>query len=116
LCVHFAQKQKLENKMQRGLRYLGFILLSAALSAPMASAKSVLATQDHDDHDRDRDHHRVYDSDHHDYHDWDDREDAAYRGWLENRHAAYVDYAHLKHRDQQAYWRWRHEHEEHDRH
>ena len=104
--------------MHRGFRYFGFILLAASLSAPLANAKPVIAFQDHDDHDRDhdRDHRRVYDSYHHDYHDWDDRENGAYRGWLETRHEAYVDYNHLKRKQQREYWNWRHEHQEHEEH
>src|ERR1700692_228418 len=102
--------------MHRGCRYLGTILLTAALGTPLASAKPVIAMQDHDDHDRDRDHRRVYDPYHKDYHNGDDREDRAYRGCLETRHEAYVDYEHLKHNQQRAYWNWRHSHEEHEEH
>jgi hypothetical protein len=102
--------------MHRGWRYLGFILLSAALAAPLASAKPVIAMQERDEHDRDRDHRRVYDPDHHDYHDWDDREDGIYRHWLEERHEAYREFHRLKRKEQQEYWRFRHEHQEHEEH
>lgn len=100
--------------MQRGYRYFGFILLAAALGAPLASAKPMVAIQDHDDHDRDRDSRRSYDADHHDYHNWDEREDHLYRRWLEERHEAYREFDHLKRKEQRAYWNWRHEHEEHE--
>ena len=102
--------------MHRGCRYFGFMLLSAALASPLATAKPVISMQEHEDHDRDRDHHRVYDPDHKDYHDWDDREDTVYRHWLEGRHEAYVDYNRLKRKQQREYWKWRHEHEEHEEH
>src|SRR5579863_678690 len=104
--------------MHRGYRYLGMILLSAALTTPLAIAKPVPAIQDHDDHDRDRDrdNRRVYDSYHKDYHVWDDAEDHVYRGWLETRHEAYVDYNRLKGKEQREYWKWRHEHQEHEEH
>jgi inorganic pyrophosphatase len=98
--------------MYRGFRLLGLILLSAAITAPLANAKPLAAMQDRDD--RDRDHRRVYDPDHHDYHDWDSREDEAYRRWLEERHHVYVDYERLKHKEQREYWNWRHQHEEHE--
>ena len=39
-----------------------------------------------------------------------EREDGMYRRWLDERHEGYVDYQRLKHRQQEAYWRWRHEH------
>lgn len=100
--------------MHKGCRYLGFVLLSAALAAPIANARPLI--QDHDEHDRDRDQHRVYDPYHKDYHNWDDREDHVYRQWLEERHVAYVDIDHLKKKEQREYWNWRHEHEEHDHH
>jgi hypothetical protein len=104
--------------MYRGYRFLGTILLTAALGTPLASAKPVIAPQDHEDHDRDRDrdNRRVYDPYHKDYHNWDDREDGVYRHWLEGRHEAYVDYNRLKHSEQRAYWNWRHNHEEHEEH
>ncbi len=102
--------------MHRGYRYLGIILLGAALGAPLASARPVIAIQDHDDHDRDRDNRRVYDPYHKDYHNWDDREDGVYRHWLEDRHEAYRDFNSLKRNQQRAYWNWRHEHEEHEEH
>jgi hypothetical protein len=106
--------------MQKWYRYLGTALLSATIMTPLAIAKPVPAIQDHDDHDRDhdRDHdnRRVYDPYHKDYHNWDNAEDRAYRGWLESRHEAYVDYNRLKQKEQREYWNWRHEHEDHDHH
>lgn len=102
--------------MHRGYRYFGIFLLSAALGAPLANARPFAAVQDHDDHDRDRDHRRVYDPYHKDYHTWDDREDGVYRHWLEVRHEAYRDFDHLERSQQRAYWNWRHEHEEHEEH
>jgi len=102
--------------MHRGYRYLGTVLLTAALATPLANARPLIGNQEHDEHDRDRDHRRVYDPDHHDYHDWDDREDGVYRHWLEERHEAYREYSRLKHKEQREYWKWRHEHEQHDEH
>jgi hypothetical protein len=102
--------------MHRGYRYLGTILLAGALATPLAIAKPVPAIQDHEERERERENRRVYDPYHKDYHNWDDREDRVYRGWLETRHEAYVDYNRLKHKEQRAYWNWRHEHEEHEEH
>jgi hypothetical protein len=109
--------------MNQGYRYLSIFLLSAALGTPLASARPVVTTpvvamQDHDDrdHDRDRDNRRVYDPYHKDYHTWDDREDSVYRHWLETRHVAYRDFDRLQRSQQRAYWNWRHEHEEHEEH
>lgn len=99
--------------MYRGLRLLALGLFMASLLSPLANAKPVIAIQDHDDHDRD---HRVYDREHKDYHNWDANEDHAYRDWLNSRHESYHEFSNLKARDQQAYWNWRHSHEDHDHH
>jgi len=101
--------------MQREYRYLGTFLLTAALGLPLANARPVIA-QDHEEHERQERERRVYDPYHKDYHNWDDREDRVYRGWLETRHEAYVDYEHLKRDQRRAYWNWRHNHEEHEEH
>jgi hypothetical protein len=57
---------------------------------------------------------RVYDRDHRDYHNWDDREDRAYRGYVDGRHERYVIYEHRNHRYQRNYWKWRHNHPDRD--
>jgi len=101
--------------MHRGNKYLASLLVSAALLAPMGAY--ALAPQDDRDHERhEREERRVYDPYHKDYHNWDGREDGMYRRWLEERHEAYVEFEHLKHKQQRAYWNWRHEHEEHEEH
>jgi hypothetical protein len=57
---------------------------------------------------------RVYDSHHRDYHNWDDREDRAYRGYVDGRHEHYVTYEHRNPRYQRNYWKWRHNHPDRD--
>jgi hypothetical protein len=57
---------------------------------------------------------RVYDRDHRDYHNWDDREDRAYRGYVDRRHDRYVTYEHRNQRYQRNYWKWRHNHPDRD--
>jgi len=57
---------------------------------------------------------RVYDSHHRDYHNWDDREDRAYRGYVNGLHDSYVTYEHRNHRYQRNYWKWRHNHPDRD--
>jgi hypothetical protein len=91
------------------MRYLASLLLTVALTAP-------LAVQARDkDHDRD-DKNRVYDRSHHDYHAWNQDEDRTYRQWYgQNYHDRdYRDYRKLNHKDQDAYWNWRHKND-HDR-
>jgi hypothetical protein len=95
------------------VRYLSSLLLVGALMAPLA-----LQSQDRDDH-KDRDEHkntRVYDRQHKDYHEWNDNEDKAYRQWYtDNKHGkGYREYSRLNHKDQNAYWAWRHQHGDDD--
>ena len=98
-------------------KYQGFaaMLLSGALMVPL-STMLMRAQDDHERHEQEEREHRIYDPDRRDYHNWDTREDGVYRHWLEGRHEAYVDYEHLKRKEQREYWKWRHEHEEHEEH
>ncbi len=82
-------------------RYLGSLLLAAAVVAPTLVVRTAQA-QDVNV--------RVYDRDHHDYHNWDDHENLAYRRYLEENHREYRDYNRQNRRDQRAYWNWRHGH------
>jgi hypothetical protein len=53
---------------------------------------------------------RTYDPYYHDYHVWNAAEVPYYNRWtVETRHPN-VEYQHLHKNDQQAYWRWRHDH------
>ena len=81
-------------------KFFGALLLSGVLISPMAMRA--------DDHDK----RRVvtyYDRDARDRHEWNEREERAYRHWLEQeRHRQYRDWKRASRRDQQEYWRWRH--------
>ena len=88
-------------------RFIGSLLLAgvifvptAVMAAPRPQEASVQL--------------RVYDSHHHDYHNWDDREDRAYRGYLQERHRDYRSYNEQRARDQRNYWKWRHQHPDRD--
>ena len=96
--------------MKKGMRYLSTILLVGAMSAPLAIA------QDRDDHDQNRDRNRVYDRQYKDYHNWTPDEDNAYRQWYTNTYhdREYRDYRKLHRKEQNEYWRYRHEHQDHD--
>ncbi len=83
--------------MNRRQRFLGTILLTAAMLAPLTLTGCAA-------------HVRFYDEYHSDYHHWDDREDRAYRSWLGERHYEYREYKKLNHDEQHDYWNWRHEH------
>jgi hypothetical protein len=89
--------------MKAGYRYVSFIFLSAALSAPAALVSRAASQEEH--HDK-----RVYDHAHKDYHNWDEHEDHAYHQYFTENHREYRDYGKLKRKDQDAYWAWRHDH------
>lgn len=93
--------------MKAAYGYLGFILLSAALTAPMASSTRAATQDDHRDEKKQA---RVYDRSHKDYHNWDDNEDRFYRQYLGEKHEDYREYSKLNHNQQTAYWNWRHSH------
>jgi hypothetical protein len=82
-------------------RYLGSLVLAAAVVAPTLVVSSAQAQEVNV---------RVYDRDHHDYHNWDDHENIAYRRYLDENHREYREYNRQNHRDQRAYWNWRHSH------
>ena len=85
------------------------LALIGALAVPLGAAASASA-QDRDHPDRAE--HRVYDRTHKDYHVWNDHENQAYRSWLGERQLKYRDYGRLKHKQQNDYWQWRHDHPE----
>ena len=101
-------------------RYVSWAIVAGLSVLPMVSTVSTAAAaQDRDDHARQEDHarqqeeHRYYDSVHHDYHTWNGDEDRRYREFMEERHHRYRDFSRLNKKDQQAYWQWRHDHDDH---
>jgi hypothetical protein len=88
-------------------RYLTAFALAGALLAPVALRA--------DDDDR-RHVKRYYDPYRRDYHQWNEREERAYRHYLqEQRRRDYHDWRKANREEQRGYWRWRHEHPEWDR-
>jgi hypothetical protein len=85
-------------------RYFCALLLGAALLGTTAFAD--------DHHDKDK---RYYDREHKDYHEWNERENEAYRHYLEENHREHHDWEKANKREQQEYWHWRHEHPDGDR-
>lgn len=83
--------------MLRVRGYLGALVLSAAMLAPLLTSGCAVRA-------------RYYDGYRHDYHRWDDREDRAYRVWLGERHYEYREFNRLDNDQLRDYWRWRHDH------
>jgi hypothetical protein len=57
---------------------------------------------------------RVYDRDHKDYHNWDDREGQSYERFRGDHPKYNVTFSKTNRREQKTYWKWRHEHPDHD--
>jgi hypothetical protein len=93
--------------MKRIHRYIGPLMLAAAIVAPALIATRANAQEASVQV-------RVYDSNHKDYHNWDDREDHAYRNYLGEHHREYREYNKQNRREQKTYWNWRHSHPDHD--
>jgi hypothetical protein len=93
--------------MQGINRYIKSILLVAAMAVPtavvIAASPQEASVQV-----------RVFDSNHHDYHNWDDHEDRAYRQYMTEQHRSYREYNKESSRNQRNYWKWRHNHPDHD--
>jgi len=99
--------------MKVGYRHLSYLVLTAALIAPVALGTRAAAQDDKrrdESQHNDRKQARVYDRKHKDYHDWNDSEDRSYRAYLGQNHVEYRDYSKLNHNKQDQYWNWRHSH------
>jgi len=92
--------------MQRLHRYLGSLLVSAALIAPVGIQAS--------DNDRNCPNNGYYDRDHKDCHNWDDHEARAYQSWEKDQRRAHQEFSERKAKEQSEYWKWRHEHPDND--
>ena len=78
-------------------KFANVLLLAVALAGPMQMLHAADV--------------KVYvDAKHHDKHEWNDDEDKRYRSYMEEHHRKYVEFQKLNHKDQDAYWEWRHSH------
>jgi hypothetical protein len=91
----------------RTYRFIGSLLLAGGIFAPTAVIAAPRPQEGGVQV-------RIYDRNHRDYHNWDDHEDRAYRGYLVEHHRTYRAYNDQRGRDQRNYWKWRHQHPDHD--
>jgi hypothetical protein len=87
------------------------VLITTAL---IGTTTSIASARPQDDR-HDRDDHRIYDSEHKDYHNWNNDEDKQWHVYIGTEHKKYHDYDKANKREQANYWKWRHEHEGHER-
>jgi hypothetical protein len=78
-------------------RILGVLLLGATLASPV-----ILKAEEHP--------RRYYDRGGRDWHEWNEREERAYRHYLEEKRWEYRAWERRKRAEQAEYWRWRHGH------
>ncbi len=87
--------------MHRAHHYLAALFVTAALTAPVAIKAAPARQEDRD---------RVYDKEHKDYHHWDDKENAAWKRFLAEKHRKEHEFAKANEKEQAEYWEWRHSH------
>ena len=93
--------------MHRAHRYIASLFLAAALAAPvpmMAAPEPQASVQ-----------FRAYDKQHKDSHTWNNQEDQAYRGYLNDQHQPYRAYPKQSKKVQNQYWNYRHSQPQGDR-
>jgi hypothetical protein len=91
--------------MKRKGLFLAGLFLTAALVTPLAT-KTVAAPQGVIV--------RIYDRDHKDYHNWDDNEARTYERYRKDHPEYHVQFKKTTRTQQSAYWKWRHEHPDHN--
>jgi hypothetical protein len=102
--------------MRRGNRYLASTFVSCVLMVPIGALATPVPQDPQERHEQEEQQRRVYDEETHKYRMWDRAEDDAYRHWLETKHRTYVEYEKLDGKTKHEYWKWRHEHEDHEQH
>lgn len=83
----------------RLLKYLAPLVLSASVVVPAIIAGCAAHVEGG----------RVYDSRYHDYHTWDNNEVVYYNRWETDNHKEHRDFDKRSKKDQQDYFKWRHD-------
>ena len=82
--------------------FLKSALLLSALLIPVSLTTTPLRAAEH----------RYHDDARNDDHSWNNHEDRAYRIWAKENHRRYTKFNKLRREDQEAYWAWRHNHDD----
>jgi hypothetical protein len=79
------------------------VLLVAIFAGALTFVPGTATAQDHGN--------RSYtDSAHGDKHEWNSKEDDSWKRYRNEHHIKQEDFARLKRKQQEEYWKWRHEH------
>jgi hypothetical protein len=89
------------------------LLMATVLAALSAVPAWAVPAQDRENHGQRQEEPRMYDSVHRDYHNWNADEDRRYREYLNEHHQKYREFSRLKKKQQNEYWQWRHDHDDH---
>jgi hypothetical protein len=96
---------------QLTFRYFNVVILSTALMVGV-SGVGIAQEREH----QSQQEKRYEDKAHNDFHEWNDREDRAYRQYLNEHHRKYHDFAKANRKEQEGYWNWRHSHPDAEKH
>jgi len=91
------------------------VLLTAIFASAVSVLPSTAIAQEHpgsrDGHEQRAEGARTYDdAGHRDRHEWNSREDEEWNRYRGEHHIKQHDFARLKRKQQEEYWKWRHEH------
>jgi len=88
-------------------RYLTVLFVGAALAGSAAAR----ADDDHNSANRTQ---RYYDRDARDYHEWNQNENQVYHQYVTENHKRDREFAKTTTREKRDYFKWRHDHPDHD--
>ncbi len=80
------------------------LLLAGALAGALSLGTTAVYAQEHGQANR------SYTDSNHVSHEWNNNEDAAWKRYRDEHHVKQEDFARASRKQQQAYWKWRHEH------
>jgi hypothetical protein len=85
------------------------LLLAGALAGALSIGTTTLCAQEHGQDNRSAEN-RTYTDSNHERHEWNANEDGAWKRYRGEHHIKQEDFAKANRRQQEAYWKWRHEH------
>lgn len=89
------------------------LLLAGALAGALSMGTAALHAQEHHPDERNAET-RTYTDSQHVRHEWNSNEDSAWKRYRDEHHIKQDEFAKISRKQQNAYWKWRHEHA--DRH
>ena len=85
------------------------LMLAGALAGALSIGTTTLCAQEHRQDERNAEN-RTYTDGQHVRHEWNADEDAAWKRYREDHHIKQEEFGRTNRKQQEAYWKWRHEH------